>query len=326
MSCYYPLTAYNIAKSGDPIEFVFSRSKALQYGMLDEYKLPCRKCIGCRLDYSRQWADRCMLELDYHDSSYFATITYDDVHLPKSYSSDPATGEVIAPVATLRPRDMQLFLKRLRKRTGQHIRYMMCGEYGSHTLRPHYHAILFGLHLDDLVPYSVSPLGYKYYNSDTLTSCWTDEHGLPKGYIVLGDVTWDTCAYVARYVVKKYIGKDADEVYGAAGLYPEYIRMSRRPGLGRQYYDDHPDLWRYQTINVTTPQGGRQIRPPAYYRALLAVDRPNVAKELAKQRKLCAHRDQHNKMLLTDKEYADILIDEERVKLKSIKALMRNII
>ena len=170
-------------------------------------QVPCGQCIGCRIDRSRQWANRCMLELQYHDSAYFATLTYDDFHVPKAYYADPATGEAHQSL-TLCKRDFQLWMKRLRKKFGDDkIRFFACGEYGGSTRRPHYHAILFGLHLDDLVKYKTVKEGdgyYTYYNSESFQSPW------PYGFAVIGQVTWESCAYVARYVTKKLTGEQAD--------------------------------------------------------------------------------------------------------------------
>lgn len=326
MSCYHPLTAYNIARKGEKKELVFSASKALEHGPLDPVVLPCKRCIGCRLDYSRQWANRCMLELPYHDSSFFLTITYDDAHLPRSYSCDPDTGEILSPSAPLVKRDFQLFMKRLRKNTGQHLRFMAAGEYGEHTFRPHFHAIVFGLQLDDLVPYKNSRQGYQYWNSPTLDKCWTDENGNLKGYIVAGDVSWDTCAYVARYIMKKQLGPEAKAAYDVLGLTPEFSLMSRRPGLARQYYEDHPEIWDFDKINISTPQGGRSFAHPAYLRHLFEIDEPERARDLSDKRARNARLNELHKKRLTDLELCDILKVEEELKERRIKSLFRNII
>ena len=163
--------------------------------VMDFVQIPCGKCIGCRLDYAKQWANRIMLEAQYHDDAYFVTLTYDDEHVPRSWSTDPETGEACQSL-TLRKRDVQLFMKRLRKWqdglvdtkyqvynknvsdssaslvSSQRIRYFLSGEYGSRTFRPHYHAIIFGLHLDDLVFWKFNALGQPYYTSESLEKVW----------------------------------------------------------------------------------------------------------------------------------------------------------
>ena len=226
---------------------VYYRGKDYPIDML--IKIPCGKCVGCRLEYSRQWANRCMLELQYHDSAYFCTFTYDDDHVPRTYYPDPETGEAF-PAMTLQKRDFQLLMKRIRKHfPDDQIRFFACGEYGSQTFRPHYHAIIFGLHLSDLIPYKKVREGgelYTYYNSPSLQECW------PYGFVVVGEVTWESCAYTARYVMKKLKGKEAD-FYGKHNIQPEFTLMSRRPGIARNYYDTHPTLFDTDYINISTP-------------------------------------------------------------------------
>lgn len=94
-------------------------------------QVPCGKCLECRIQHARDWADRCVIEAKQYKYNYFVTLTYDDAHLPERNS--------------LNPKDLQLFLKRLRKRfKGVKIRFLASGEYGS-SFRPHYHLILFNL-------------------------------------------------------------------------------------------------------------------------------------------------------------------------------------
>lgn len=194
MPCYHPLKAFKIGKRENGKDLLKITSYAVDHVELDstgklvpthlEYvsdraervyrdwiQIPCGQCIGCRLDYSRSWADRCLMELQYHESSYFVTLTYDDIHVPVTYYSNNEDGEAV-PAMTLRKRDLQLFFKRLRTNTGQQVRMFCAGEYGSESARPHYHCIIFGLKLDDLVPYKKSHEGFQYYNSETVQSCW----------------------------------------------------------------------------------------------------------------------------------------------------------
>ena len=183
MSCYYPLigipngvnpngkTNYSIRPYKESVWLDLQAHPPLQGPPV---KIPCGKCIGCRLDYSRQWANRCMLEAQYHpkDAVWFATITYNNLYVPKVITKDPETGKDV-PALTLRKRDFQLWMKRLRRAfPDDHIRFFASGEYGSETFRPHYHAILFGLHLVDLEPWEKSS-GYQTYLSKKLAKTWS---------------------------------------------------------------------------------------------------------------------------------------------------------
>lgn len=227
MSCYHPLLAVSTGQNSNgkrDIKFVSGPTEWERYPPSSRLKIPCGRCIGCRLERSRQWANRCMLELQYHESSYFVTLTYDDEHVPVTYYAEDDLGTARGGF-TLRSRDLQLFMKRLRKaHPNDRIRFFACGEYGSTTYRPHYHAIIFGLTLDDLRFYKRSPQNYDYFISDSLAKCW----GL--GYAVVGAVTWETCAYTARYIMKKALGDEA-EVYEHFNIEPEFVRMSRKPGI-----------------------------------------------------------------------------------------------
>lgn len=282
--------------------------------------LPCGKCLGCRLDYSRQWADRCMLELQDHEESYFCTFTYDEKHVPVSFYADEKTGEALK-CLTLRKEDMQKFFKRLRK-DGQKVRYYMCGEYGDRTMRPHYHAIIYGLHIDDLVFYKRNSQGDNLYHSATLQRYWSvpvfddagkplrDEYGLvvyePIGDVIIGAVTWETCAYTARYVMKKLNGSQAD-VYDKFNIQKEYVAMSRRPGIGRKYYEDHKeDLWKYSEFFFSTEDGGKRLHPPKYFERLLEKENPEKVEQIKQARMAAMVSNRQFEFASTD-EYIELL-------------------
>ena len=121
-------------------------------------QLPCGRCIGCRLERSRQWAMRCVHEASLSPYNSFITLTYDDAHLP--YRSDldyPA---------------FQRFLKRLRKTASSPVRFYMCGEYGPLTQRPHYHACLFNFDFADKTYWRTSDAGSRCYRSELLDRLW----------------------------------------------------------------------------------------------------------------------------------------------------------
>lgn len=182
--------------------------------------VPCGKCLGCRLDYARQWADRMLLELYDSKSAIFVTLTYDNDNLPVN---DLGYG-------TLNKVDVQKFFKRLRKAfPDKKIRYYLAGEYGSKTFRPHYHAIIFNLDLadfSDLCYRGTNDIGCSFYSSDIFSKIWSH------GFILLSSVNWRTCNYVARYTMKKQYFFDSDEY---KMVEPPFNLSSRRPGIGMNY-------------------------------------------------------------------------------------------
>lgn len=284
----------------------------------DFQEIPCGQCIECRLARSRQWADRCVLEQQYHDYSYFVTLTYDDDHLPTSeYITDD--GEILEN-ATLVPSDLSKFLKALRqayaKKYDNKLRFFGCGEYGSETLRPHFHVIIFGLRLDDLVVYRRNFNGDILYNSEFLQSVWK------KGYVVVGDCTWQSAAYVARYIMKKHLGKDSD-FYEKYNIAPEFVRMSRRPGIAYQYYVDHPEIMMYDYVSVPTPQGGKQIYPPKYFERLYDIDYPSDSELRKDKKKRLMEYKKQIKLSKTDMNYIDMLQVEEYNLTKRLEKLPR---
>lgn len=280
-----------------------------------EYKdIPCGRCVECRLNYSRQWADRCLLELQDHDEAYFVTFTYDNDHLPVVESIDEETG-LISLRSTLVKEDMQRFFKRLRKH--QKVRYFMCGEYGSDTLRAHYHAIIYGLHIPDLKFYKQNFNGDNLYTSEWLSDLWHN-----KGYVIIGGVTWESCAYVARYIMKKQTGKNAP--YEKLGILPEYVAMSRRPGIGRAYYDEHKkEIYENEFIHISTTKGGKKLRPSRYYDKLYDADFPEDFEKIREKRLQAFKNSKLIKESLTDLEYTDMLKVKEETLLNRSRKLIR---
>lgn len=297
----YKVTAYNVidvdAKIGDPIE------------------VPCGKCIGCRLMYSRQWADRCMAESLYHEYNYFLTLTYDDDHVPISYYGDPETGEALC-AQSLRARDLQLWLKRFRKENGEGIRFYACGEYGGKTFRPHYHVLLFGHEFKDLCPFRYER-GNWYYTSPSLMKSWNLGHSL------IGEFSWEAAAYTARYVMKKALGLSAAE-YAQFNIEPEFVRMSRKPGIGKQFYEDHKDeLYTFGEVNVQTLKGGRTIRASSYFDRLYDLENHDHLMEIKTRRRDGAVASMESKLQYTSLDKLSYLQVQEDTCLDRSKKLIR---
>uniref|UniRef100_UPI0040482461 rolling circle replication-associated protein n=1 Tax=Shewanella sp. TaxID=50422 RepID=UPI0040482461 len=182
MACFYPIKGWR-PRLGNKI--VFNPA----HGYADRpVTLPCGQCVGCRLEHSRQWAIRCVHEAQLHQDNCFITLTYNDDYLPEN--------------GTLVKRDFQLFMKRLRKKYPHAVRYYQCGEYGSKTHRPHYHACLFGHDFKDKTLWQKGSDGTPLYISSSLQDLWSsDGHSI--GFSTIGTVTFQSAAYVARYIMKK---------------------------------------------------------------------------------------------------------------------------
>lgn len=252
MPCYYPVTGYQSAEFGGALQF----DPSLVKHDFREIVVPCGRCFGCRLERSKMWAVRCMHESQMHDASSFVTLTYSDDHLPVNGS--------------LNYKDFQDFMKRLRKRYGA-VRYYMCGEYGETTWRPHFHALLFGLYFEDRKFFKTSAAGHRLYVSDALNKLWPfGENNL------IGDVTFESAAYCARYVIKKVNGDRALEHYTRVDprtgevvqLTPEFAHMSLKPGIGAPWFAK----FRHDVFNGSRDAvvvRGREMKPPKYYDKLL---------------------------------------------------------
>lgn len=268
MPCYHPLKGWHQPFS-KVITFKFAESNGIPYSV------PCGQCLGCRMEKSRQWAMRCMHEASLHDENSFITLTYAPENLPKNN--------------TLKKEHFQKFMKRLRKQNTNKIRYYHCGEYGETNLRPHYHAILFNKDFPDK---TILNNKKDLFISDELQKAW------PDGFSTIGSVTFDSAAYVSRYILKKQTGKGAQRINPKTGLrpyerididgvlqkqqvLPEYTTMSRRPGIARDWIEKYKDDV-YPTDNIHL--NGVSMRPPKYYDNVVYEHYPSVIEEIKNAR------------------------------------------
>lgn len=253
MACSAPITAFQLENG----EIVFAERGRVLRSLF----LPCGRCALCRLERSRQWAVRCVHESKMHEDNEFITLTYADPYLPKDRG--------------LRYPDYQLFMKRLRKRLGP-CRFFMCGEYGDDRDdkgrvtgklgRPHYHSLLFGCRFPDKLYFKKSA-DITFYTSRILTELW------PLGSHLIGEVTFQSAAYVARYCLDQVNGAAAIDRYGITDLATgeisvrssEFARMSLRPGIGGN--------WLKKFVHDVYPNGevlvnGHHAKAPRYYDVL----------------------------------------------------------
>lgn len=257
MPCYHPNRAFQLPDK--TIRVVGKRGSRVPPGSR-ALELPCGQCIGCRLERARVWAIRCMHEASLYRHNHFITLTYDDQHLPRDLS--------------LNHYHFELFMKRLRRRffasNDMPIRYYMCGEYGEGRGRPHYHACLFNLHLPDKLYFKKTGAG-TLYTSHLINELW----GM--GFSLIGDVTFESASYVARYCTEKITGPNAlrhyelhDKTTGEIfQRVAEYNQMSLKPGIGAP--------WLHKYLRDVYPKGevlvkGRFGKPPRYYDTIFRRD------------------------------------------------------
>lgn len=299
MACYYPIQGYQarVPNASGKYSIVFNPNQ----GWLDRPRIiSCGRCIGCRLEYSRQWAVRCMHEAQLHDRNCFITLTYSDEYLPEG--------------GTLVLDHFQRFMKRLRKKFGNGIKFYHCGEYGEKFGRPHYHAIIFGLDFDDKVV-DKKCNGFNYYYSETLQNLW--KYGKP----IVCDVSFDTCAYVARYMLKKVNGDMAFEHYSTVDCRtgeisqrkPEYCTMSKKEGIGKRWYEKFKsDVYPSDYLIVKE----MKVKPPKYYDGLFEIDDPDMFDKIKSRRKRRGKKYENDST-------PERLAVREKVQLSKIKKLKR---
>lgn len=309
MPCFHPLRGYRAnspnANGKFPVVFNF------QAGFADQpISLPCGQCVGCRLERSRQWALRCVHESKMYEENCFITLTYAESNLP--------------PNGSLRVEDWQLFMKRFKsavrynegKDRAKGIKFYHCGEYGSQFGRPHYHALIFNYDFKDKVYKRVNRNGDRIYTSDFLASLWP--HGV-KEQQEIGAVTYQSAAYVARYIMKKITGDDAVAYYGERK--PEYTTMSN--GIGRGFFEKYyKDIFPHDFV----VHEGKKHRVPRFYENMYEAmphDIPSVI-AMSPKRKLKAKR-----KLAGQKHAADNTPERRRtrelVQLERLKNLKRGL-
>ena len=207
--------------------------------------VPCGKCNFCLARRRADWTFRLVQELKVSVASTFLTLTYDELSLYGPHLLDQERISRVG-IPQLCKRDMQLFTKRVRKENetlcDYPIRYYSVGEYGSNTLRPHYHSIMFNLHPRLLM---------------RISDIWK------LGHVYVGDVTTASIHYVTKYVINapgEYPGRE-----------PPFSLISNRPGIGVNYLATHTQ-WHREDLKNYTKINGQISSIPRYYKNRLFTD------------------------------------------------------
>lgn len=322
MPCYHPIPVWllpNVKSKNGKASISFKDPYAKPSKDRVPLLLPCGRCVGCRLSRSRQWAVRCVHEASLYENNCFITLTFSPLFENLNNS--------------LMKTDFQNFMKRLRKKFVPKIpngldqkqkeewlrihgiRFFHCGEYGTKGERPHHHACLFNFDFPDKELWSVKN-GVRLYRSEILERLWSvrvteekaeyfDDKDLfiedgkiyaKQGFCTIGDVTPDSAAYVAGYMLKKI--KEDDFSWLAPPeddkpdlRIPEYISMSRRPGIGKGFMDQWAsDIYPEDELVF----GGLKLKPPRYYDNLYAVSFPEDIEKIKENRLTSAKENPHN--------------------------------
>lgn len=242
------------------------------------FQLPCGKCLECRLEYSRQWAIRCMHEAQMHEKSCFITLTYGDDHL-----LDPK----------LNYRDFQLFQYRLRdhirrKEQGNKsneevkISIFVTGEYGDKTKRPHWHAIIFNWRPSDCEYLRTNECGDRIYKSKILDDLWGKNDPVKKPNEI-GDVTFKSAGYVARYAAKKLVhGNDDDHDFHPIS------KKSSKNAIGKSFIEKY---WRTVfALGEIITHDSHHCPIPRYYEKWFKKNKPAQWRRYVTGKKLTAMR------------------------------------
>lgn len=346
MACYHPLiriedlTVWNKGADGHkyhPAKIIKQESLndleiLKKYSGSMHYKttiIPCGKCIGCRLDYSQDWANRTYLESQLYKENYFVTLTYDDEHLivkDEITDKDGFTWLNEDQNATLSTEDFERFLNTFRQIMKRDykvdgIRFIGCGEYGEESQRPHYHFILLNCPLPSETFFEPRiKNGNTYFRNTIIERAWT------KGISNICPANWETMAYTARYITKKINGEGSEQLYAANGLIKEFFRQSRMPGIGKPYYDLHKDeIYKNDYILVKTKKGTAYRTPPKYFDDLYEEEEPEKFKEIKWKREQKAEYGKRLKSQETSLFLRDQLQVEERSKEQQGKMLKRGL-
>lgn len=344
MTCYKPLIRcvergkYVTAKDGHKYE----KASIMSYEDLEVFDkntqyykyqfIPCGNCIGCRLDYSREWANRGYLESLEYEQNYFVTITYDDDHITKKDEVITEEGITYTEIdelewnGTLVPKELTQFIKNVRqimkrKYNQDGIRFMAAGEYGEENRRPHYHIIFFNLNLPVETFYNprVSWNNDVYYQNTIIEQAWG------KGISNICEANWNNIAYTARYITKKINGKESEDFYAAQGEEKEFFRVSRMPGIGEGYYRKHKEeIYKNDEIIIRNKKGVHTVKPPKYFDMLYERENPDEFKKIKKRREKLQKQATELKDIQTSNTRWERFQIEKRTKENDSSTLKRN--
>lgn len=344
MTCYHPIKGYRSHSPNENGKHYFTLKPSEAYYDL-HMEVPCGRCIGCRIARSQTWAIRSYHEAQLHTSNCFITLTYNDEHNPTTLEMRhfvlfmKRLRKKFVPLNPYSKQTQREQYEKFRKENG--IRFFHCGEYGivcrncgySESIcarlagdtncpgftkdigRPHHHACLFNFDFPDKKLWKTKQ-GNKLYRSQILEELWSDpDTKRSMGFCTIGDVTFESAAYVARYILKKFNNKDPEKVENHyRGKKPEYVTMSRNPGIGKDWYDKFKNDVYPDDFVLTNKL--RKMKPPRYYDNLFELEDPKTLTKLKAKRTA-----KYIEKKLTEKQISE----SEEILVRKSKKLIREI-
>jgi len=243
MQCLRPIAAGYDQQTG-----AFSLShKHLK--SLEHIKIPCRKCISCRLNTAREKAVRCIHESQFAEDSIFLTLTYDEENVTERLDYT----------------HFQKFIRKIRDNSIKDVSYVVTGEYGEQTKRPHWHAIIFDYYPSDPVKKYQTDAGDQVFESEEIDKIWD------MGITEFGSVSIDSAGYVCRYAAKKLVhGKDQEHDY-----HPIHNTSKKYP-IGKRWIEKYCDHT-FQNGFIVLPNG-KESCIPRYYKDWCKKENPDLYK------------------------------------------------
>lgn len=248
---------------------------------------------------------RCVLEARLHHQNSFITLTYSDEHLPSHKS--------------LEPQHLRLFLDRLRKKKGP-FRYYACGEYGDVTKRAHYHACLFGMDFDDKIELQRSQDFVLHYSAE-LEQLWG------YGHTSVGELTFESAAYCARYVLKKRLSENKqrqshyyleEETGELIPVQHPFARMSlgtrkdSKGAIGKAWlHQYHQDIYSHDKDFLVLRN--KELKPPKYFDRLYDTINPEHLARIKEKREKKATRYTLNELRAHEDRARARLIQRKKV-------------
>lgn len=270
------------------------------------YQFPCGKCLSCKKNRVSGWSFRLRKQAQAATSAFFLTLTYDTDYVPLIKNSNRPM--------TLNKKDVQYFMKRLRKVNYDKLKYYACGEYGDEKMRPHYHIIMFNMELSSLISKQEAAAAMQNI-STMLNGKWQFKSPIwPQGIITIGQVEAASIGYCLEYITKPQIIPQ----WATDKRQKEFSLMSK--GLGLNYLTPEIISWHKSDINhrfYVPIEDGKKIAMPRLFKQKIytQIEREAIAQVLMDEEyKTYQQLTEKEKIIKYEKHMMFVVENERKVR------------